>query len=153
MPVGVTEISRLTYDLHMLILWVCTVIAIVVFGVMIFAIVRFRKSKGVTPATWSHSTMAEIVWTVIPVLILVVLAIPAAQTLIRIEDTRDTELTLKITGYQWMWHYEYLDADVNFFSSLAESSNAARQLGVDVDPTTVENYLLEVDRPLVVPVG
>jgi cytochrome c oxidase subunit II len=105
------------------------------------------------PANFDHSTKAEIVWTAIPVLILVGMAIPAAATLVKIEDTRDSELTVKVTGYQWKWHYEYLGQDVKFFSTLARKSDAARQTGSGIDPYTVENYLLDVDNPLVVPVG
>ncbi len=152
LPVGVTDISIMTYDLHMFVIWVCVAISAVVFGVMIAAMVKFRKSQGAEPATWSHSTLAEIIWTVVPIVILVALAIPAARALIQIEDTRGTEMTIKITGYQWKWQYDYVGTDVSFFSSLAQTSNLARQRGSNIDPTSVENYLLEVDRPLVVPV-
>jgi cytochrome c oxidase subunit 2 len=153
LPPGVTEISRRIYDLHMLIFWVCVVIGVLVFGAMIYALVAFRKKEGVKPATWNHSTAAEIIWTVIPVLILVAMAIPAAQTLIFIEDTRDSELTIKITGYQWKWNYEYVDRDYNFYSNLEQASNVARQMNSGVDPYSVEHYLLNVDRPLVLPAG
>jgi cytochrome c oxidase subunit 2 len=153
MPVGVTELSRRIHELHMLIFWVCVVIAIAVFGMMIYSIVKFRRSQGAVPATFDHSTRAEIVWTVIPIVILVAMAVPAAATLVRIEDTRNSELTIKVTGYQWRWHYEYLDQKVAFFSSLARDSNAARQLDSGIDPKSVPNYLLEVDHPLVVPAG
>ena len=151
MPVGVTDISAETYDLHMLILGVCVLVGIVTFGLMIYALVNFRKSRGVEPATFSHNTIAEIVWTTIPTLIIISMAIPSARTLVRIEDNRNTEMTIKITGYQWKWHYDYLDEGVAFYSNLAAESNAARRLGADIDPSTVENYLLDVDNPLVVP--
>jgi cytochrome c oxidase subunit 2 len=151
MPVGVTDISEKTYDLHMFVFWVCVAIGVVVFGALIYAMIAFRKSKGAVAEQWSHNTIAEIIWTVIPILILVALAVPAAQTLVEIEDNRNTEMTIKITGYQWKWHYEYIGEDVSFFSNLAESSNVARMLGSDIDPHTVENYLLDVDRPLVIP--
>jgi cytochrome c oxidase subunit 2 len=153
LPVGVTELSRDIHGLHMLIFWICVIIAAAVFGMMIYSIVKFRHSQGAVPATFDHSTKAEIVWTAIPVLILVGMAIPAAATLVKIEDTRDSKLTVKVTGYQWKWHYEYLGEGVNFFSTLARSSDAARQVGSGVDPYTVKNYLLDVDNPLVVPVG
>jgi cytochrome c oxidase subunit 2 len=153
LPVGVTELSRDIHGLHMLIFWICVIIAAAVFGMMIYSIVKFRHSQGAVPANFDHSTKAEIVWTAVPVLILVGMAIPAAATLVKIEDTRDSQLTVKVTGYQWKWHYEYLGQDVNFFSTLARKSDAARQLGSGVDPYTVENYLLDVDNPLVVPVG
>jgi len=151
--VGITPLSREIYWLHMLILWICVVIAVAVFSVMIYSIVTFRKSKGAVPATFEHSTTAEVVWTLIPALILVAMAIPAARTLVRIDDTRGSSLTIKATGYQWKWQYEYVGEGVSFFSSLARESDAARQLDSGVDPGSVQNYLLDVDHPLVVPQG
>jgi cytochrome c oxidase subunit II len=151
--VGVTDLSREIYGLHTLILWICVAIAIAVFGVMIYSIATFRKSKGAVPATFDHNTTAEIVWTVIPVLILVGMAIPAARTLVKIDDTSGSELTVKVTGYQWMWQYEYVGEGVSFYSKLAQDSNFARQLDSGVDPYSVKNYLLDVDQPLVVPEG
>jgi cytochrome c oxidase subunit 2 len=136
----------------MYVFWICVAIGVVVFGAMIYAMINFRKSKGAEAATWSHSTAAEIIWTVVPVMILIAMAIPAARGLVMIEDTRDTEMTIKITGYQWKWQYEYIGEDVSFFSSLAQTSNEARRKDAGIDVTTVENYLLEVDKPLVVPV-
>lgn len=153
MPVGVTELSRRIHALHMLIFWVCVVIALAVFGAMIYSIVKFRRSQGAVAANFDHSTRAEIVWTVIPIVILVAMAVPAAATLVRIEDTRNSDLSIKVTGYQWRWHYEYLDRNVAFFSTLARDSDAARQLDSGIDPRTVPNYLLDVDHPLVVPAG
>jgi cytochrome c oxidase subunit II len=153
MPVGVTDMSREIHSLHMLIFWVCVVIAVLVFGAMIYSIVVFRKSKGaVADATLTHSTKIEVIWTIIPILILIAMAIPAAETLVKIEDTRNSELSIKVTGFQWKWQYEYLDQGVSFFSTLARDSNAARQLHSGIDPYTVPNYLLEVDNRLVVPV-
>ena len=151
MPVGVTDLSAEIYDLHMMVLGVCTLAAVATFGVMIYAIVNFRKSKGAEAATWSHDTKAEIIWTTIPTLILIAMAVPAAQTLVKIEDNRDTEMTIKITGYQWKWHYEYIGTDFGYFSSLSAASNEARRLGGDIDVFEVENYLLDVDRHLIVP--
>ena len=151
--VGVTELSRDIHGLHMLILWICVAIAVAVFGVMIYSIATFRKSKGAVPATFDHNTKAEIIWTVIPVIILVAMAIPAARTLVKIDDTRGSELTVKVTGYQWKWQYEYVGEGVSFFSTLARTSDEARQLDSGIDPSSVENYLLEVDNPLVVPQG
>lgn len=153
MPVGVTELSRDIHGLHMMIFWICVLIAIAVFGMMIYSIAKFRHSQGAVPATFDHSTKAEIVWTIIPVAILVGMAIPAAATLVKIEDTRDSNLTIKVTGYQWKWHYDYLDQKVSFFSTLSRDSDAARQTGSGIDPSSIENYLLSVDKPLVVPVG
>jgi cytochrome c oxidase subunit 2 len=151
--VGVTPLSREIYGLHMLILWICVAIAVAVFGVMIYSIATFRKSKGAVAATFDHNTKAEIIWTVIPVLILVGMAIPAARTLVKIDDTRGSDITIKVTGYQWMWQYEYVGENVSFFSKLAQASNEARQLDSGIDPATVPNYLLDVDKPLVVPQG
>jgi cytochrome c oxidase subunit 2 len=153
MTQGVTSTAQEAYDLHMLVFWICTIVGIGVFGSMIYAIVVFRKSKGAVPATFSHNTNAEIIWTVIPTLILFYLGYVTAPALIRIDDTRNSEMTLKITGYQWKWQYEYVGQDYSFFSTLAASSNAARQLGSDIAPASVENYLRDVDKPLVVPVG
>ena len=152
MPVGVTATSREVYDLHMLILWVCVVIGAGVYGAMIVAIVRFRKSKGAVAAKWTHNSTVEVIWTVIPAVILVAMAVPAAETLIRMEDTRESELTIQVTGYQWRWQYDYIDEGVSFFSTLDRESNAARRLDSGVDPSTVENYLLAVDNEVVVPV-
>ncbi len=149
LPVGVTPISRDVYDLHMLILWICVIIGVIVFGAMFVSIVLHRKAAGHEAAQFHHSTFAEIVWTVVPFIILVGLAIPATRTLIDMEDTSEAELTLKVTGYQWLWKYEYVEDGVTFYSSLALSSRAA----IYRDPWKVENYLLEVDKPVVLPVG
>jgi cytochrome c oxidase subunit 2 len=154
MPEGVTTLSGEIHWLHMLILWVSVVIGVLVFGWMIVSLVRFRKSQGAVPDTkLVHSTMAEILWTTIPVVILVAMAVPATRTLIRIEDSTGTDINIKVTGYQWKWQYEYLDEGVSFFSTLARDSDAARQLDSGIAPASVTNYLLEVDNPLVLPVG
>ena len=150
---GVTELSREIYGLHMLILWVCVAIAVAVFSVMIYSIATFRKSKGAVPATFDHSTGAEVTWTLIPVVILVAMAIPAARTLVKIEDASGSELTIKVTGYQWKWQYDYVDEGVAYFSTLSSAHNVARQVDSGVDVNGVDNYLLDVDNPLVVPVG
>ena len=154
MTQGVTAMSREIYGLHMLIFWVCVVIAVVVFAAMIWSIVVYRKSQGaVADTTMVHNTKVEIVWTAVPVIILIAMAVPAARTLVAIEDTTKTELTIKVTGFQWGWNYDYLDKGVVFFSRLDRKSDAARELGSGVDPNTIEHYLLNVDNPLVVPVG
>jgi cytochrome c oxidase subunit 2 len=152
MPVGVTTTSREVYDLHMLILWICVIIGAGVYAAMIAAIIKFRKSKGAVPAKFTHNATVEVIWTVIPAAILVAMAVPAAETLIRMEDTRGSELTIKVTGYQWRWHYDYIDEGVGFFSTLDRDSNAARKVDSGIDPATVENYLLNVDNDVVVPV-
>ncbi len=153
MPRGVTDLSAETYDLHMLVFWICVVIGIIVFGVMAWSLIMHRKSKGAEAATFSHSTMAEIIWTVIPVVILLALSIPSAETMIKLEDSRDPDISIVITAYQWKWHYKYQDEDLEFYSSLARPSVEARPKGSGSDPFAVENYLLDVDRPLVVPKG
>jgi len=164
LPVGVTPISQQAHYLHMLTLWVCVAIAVVVFGAMIYSMVKYRKSQGaVADTSIVHSTKAEIIWTIIPVLILVGLAVPATKGLVIIEDTRNSGLTVKATGYQWKWQYEYLSQNdgktetpisgVSYFSALEENSNFTRQLGSGLDPNKVENYLLDVDHPLVIPSG
>jgi len=153
MTEGVTDLSVETYNIHMMIFWWCVAIGIVVFGVMIVALFKHRKSKGAKPATFSHSTMAEVIWTAIPVVILMLIAIPVAETMVRLEDSRDPDLSIVVTAYQWKWHYKYQDEGVSFFSSLARPSLEARRKQSGVDPFAVDNYLLDVDRPLVVPRG
>jgi cytochrome c oxidase subunit II len=154
MTPGVTEISRKIYGLHMEIFWICVAIAVIVFGAMIYSIITYRKSKGaVADVTLVHNTTVELIWTAVPVAILIFMAIPAARTLVEIEDVTKTDLSIKVTGFQWGWQYDYLDAGVSFFSHLDRKSNSARELASGVDPNSVDNYLLNVDKPLVVPVG
>ncbi|HEY0340584.1 MAG TPA: cytochrome c oxidase subunit II [Steroidobacteraceae bacterium] len=154
MTPGVTEISRNIYALHMEIFWICVIIAALVFGAMIFSIVTYRKSKGaVADVTIVHNTTVELIWTAVPVAILVFMAIPAAKTLVKIEDTTKTDISIKVTGFQWGWQYDYLDSGVAYFSRLDRQSDAARELSSHVDVTTIDHYLLNVDKPLVVPVG
>jgi len=153
MTQGVTHISREIYHLHMKIFWICVAIGVVVFGVMIWSIITYRKSKGAVPdVTLVHNTRVEFVWTIVPIVILVAMAVPAAKTLVEIEDTTKTELTVKVTGFQWGWEYDYLDNGVMYYSRLDHRSDAARELLSGVDPASVENYLLNVDHPFVVPV-
>jgi cytochrome c oxidase subunit 2 len=150
---GVTDVSEMVYDLHMLIFWICVVIGVVVFGAMGYAMWKFRKSKGAVPDTsFTHSTRLEIVWTTIPILILVGMAWPATTTLMKMYDTTESELTVKVIGYQWLWRYEYHGKDVSFASLLDRDSNYARQIGSTLDPREVPHYLLNVDKPLVLPV-
>ena len=150
---GVTHISREIYALHMKIFWICVVIGVVVFAAMIWSLIAYRRSRGAVPdVTMVHNTRVEIVWTIVPVIILVVMAVPAAKTLIEIEDTTRSELTIKVTGFQWGWEYDYLDDGVAYYSRLDHQSDAARELLSGIDPTTVPHYLLNVDHPFVVPV-
>ena len=152
-PKGVTDLSLETYGLHMMVFWWCVAIGIVVFGVMIYSLIKHRKSQGAEPATFSHSTTAEIIWTAIPVVILVLMAVPTAETMVKMEDSRNPDLSIVVTGYQWKWHYKYQDTNVDFYSSLARSSLEARRKQSDIDPFSVPNYLLEVDNPVVIPRG
>jgi cytochrome c oxidase subunit 2 len=148
MTPGATEVSRSVFDLHMTIFWICVVIGVIVFGAMFWSMLIHRRSTGQEPAHFHESTTVELLWTIVPLVILVVMAIPATKTLIDIYDTSESEVDIQITGYQWKWHYKYLGQDVEFFSNLATpkaqiSNQAAKG----------EHYLLEVDEPLVIPVG
>ncbi len=145
---GVTDISNQVYDLHMTIFIICVVIGVLVFGVMLWSTIFHRKSRGVKPATFHESVKVEIAWTVVPFLILIFMAIPAAKTLIAMEDTSAPDLTVLVTGSQWKWHYKYMDNDVEFFSIMA-----TQQEQIQNKFEKNENYLLEVDRPLVIPTG
>lgn len=153
LPKGVTEISREVHWLHNAVFIVMCVIAVLVFGVMLYSIIAHRRSKHPKPADFHESTTVEIIWTIIPFFVLIGLAIPAAGTLIKMEDTRNSDLTVKVTGFQWGWKYEYVGEDYEFISMLAADSNKARQLDSGIDPKTVPNYLWEVTNPLVLPVG
>ena len=145
---GVTDISNQVYDLHMLMFCICVIIAVLVFGVMFISMVLHLKSRGAKPANFHESVKVEVAWTVIPFLILVGMAIPAANTLIAMEDTSAPDMTVLVTGSQWKWHYKYMDHEVEYFSLLATPQD---QINNRYDKT--ENYLLEVDRPLVIPTG
>ncbi|KTD36588.1 cytochrome c oxidase subunit II [Legionella nautarum] len=144
---GVTPLSHDMYNLHMIAIVICAMIGVLVFGVMIYSLIHHRKSKGYTPATFHDNFRLEIVWSIIPFLILVGLAIPATKVLIHQEDNSDSDVTIKIVGYQWKWQYQYLDQGISYFSNLstpfAQIHNQAKK---------GEWYLLEVDKPLVLPV-
>lgn len=145
---GVTEVGHEIYDLHMFTLWVCVVIGVVVFGVMFYSIFAHRKSRGAVAAHFHESTKLEIAWTVVPFVILLVMAIPATRTLLKIYDTDDADLDVQITGYQWKWKYSYPGSGVEFFSSLRTNRDE-----IDGVAPKGEHYLLEVDEPLVIPAG
>lgn len=119
MTQGVTEISQQVYSLHMKIFYICCAIGVAVFGVMFWSIIHHRKSKGVAPAQFHESTKVELLWTALPVVILILMAIPATQTLIAMEDTSEADVTILITGSQWKWHYKYMDHKVEYYSLLA----------------------------------
>ncbi|MEW5249430.1 cytochrome c oxidase subunit II [Microbulbifer discodermiae] len=148
MTQGVTGIARTIYDLHMLIFWICVAIGVVVFGVMFYSMWRHRKSKGYKAAQFHESTAVELVWTIVPFVILVLMAIPATKTLYDIYDTKEADLDIMITGYQWKWKYDYLGSDVSFFSNISTP-----RAQIDNQLPKGENYLLEVDEPLVVPIN
>ncbi|MFS1523724.1 cytochrome c oxidase subunit II [Microbulbifer sp. 2304DJ12-6] len=147
MPRGVTEVAQSTYELHMLIFWICVAIGVLVFAVMFYSMWRHRKSKGYQAAQFHESTAVELVWTIIPTVILILMAIPATQTLYDIYDTEDADLEIRITGYQWKWRYDYLGSEVSFFSNLSTP-----RAQIDNQLPKGANYLLEVDEPLVVPI-
>ncbi|MCB1666941.1 MAG: cytochrome c oxidase subunit II [Porticoccaceae bacterium] len=146
MPQGVTPVSQEIYDIHMIIFWICVVIGVIVFAIMFYSMFAHRKSRGAVAANFHENTTAEIVWTIIPALILVVMAIPATKVIVNAYDTTEAELDIKVTGYQWKWQYEYLGEDVAFMSELttpeSEIYNTAPK---------GEFYLQEVSQPLVIP--
>ena len=146
---GVTPISREVYSLHMLVTWICVGIGVVVFGAMIYSMIMHRKSKGHEAATFHESTKMEILWTVVPFVILIAMAIPATKTLVFMADTTESDIEIKVTGHQWKWQYDYLGEDVSFISSLSEESRKA----IYEDPAAADNYLLDVDNEVVLPVG
>jgi cytochrome c oxidase subunit 2 len=144
---GVSPISRDVYELHMTVFWICVVIGILVFGVMFYAMIYHRKSRGAKPAKFHSHPVLEVTWTIVPVIILVVMAIPATKALFNMNNEDEPELTVKITGYQWKWHYEYMEDGVKFFSNLSTPQEQLHNLA-----PKGPNYLREVDHPLVLPI-
>jgi cytochrome c oxidase subunit II len=153
LPVGVTPMSHEVFDLHMFGFFVCVGIGIVVFGLMIFSMIWHRKAAGHEAAQFHDNTVLEVVWTIIPFIILIALAIPSAKILVRMTDTSDPDMSIKIEGYQWKWQYDYLQNGFSYFSMLAADSNAARELDSKISPESVPHYLRDVDHPMVVPTG
>jgi len=151
LPEGVTSVSRNIYGLHMIIFWVCVGIAVIVFGAMIWSMIFHRKSKGAVASNFHESTAVELVWTLVPLAILIAIAFPATRVLIDLENTDKADMTVKITGYQWKWEYEYMDEGVSFFSNLHTDSKDA--LTDDAKRNSHPNYLLDVDKRLILPVG
>jgi cytochrome c oxidase subunit 2 len=148
MPYGATTTSHQIYNLHMACFYICCAIGALTFGVLFYSLIKFRKSKGAKAAHFHEHLGIEILWTVIPTLILVALAIPATIVLRNIHNTDESKLTIKITGYQWKWKYEYLDQGISFFSNLSTPQEQINNL----QPKN-EWYLLEVDNPVVVPIN
>ncbi len=145
---GVTSTSQNSYDIHQIVMWICVVIGIVVYGVMTYSILNHTKAKNHKAATFDDNLTIEILWTVIPVLILIGMAVPATSALLAMEDTSNSDMSIKITGYRWKWHYEYVGEDVKFFSNLSTPKDQIRN-----KEAKGENYLLEVDNKMVIPVG
>lgn len=148
MTKGVTDISAGVYDMHMLMFLICVVIGAGVFIAMFISMYFHRKSRGVKPANFHENVKVEIAWTVIPFIILVVMAVPAMNLLIDMEDASEPDVSILVTGSQWKWHYKYMDNDVEYYSKLATQAD---QISGKIPKG--ENYLLEVDRPLVIPTG
>lgn len=149
---GVTAVSKDVYDLHMLAFYICAAIGVIVFGAMFWSMAFHRKSKGFKPADFHESTKVEILWTAIPIVILIGMAVPATSTLIEMENNDNSDITIQVTGSQWKWHYKYFDSDIEFYSVLS----TPREQFDNLDGSTAikgENYLLEVDKPLVIPVN
>ena len=146
MPRGVTEVSQAAYDIHMIMMWICTVIGVLVFGFMFYVMFAHRKSRGVKAANFHENLTVEILWTIVPALILIVMAIPATTALLKVYDTENPDIDIKVTGYQWKWQYEYIGEDIKFMSELRTSQD--EQYGREPKG---EHYLREVTQPLVIP--
>jgi cytochrome c oxidase subunit 2 len=151
LPEPQSIIAQQIYDQHTMLLWICLAIFVVVFGVMLYSVLYHRKSSGYPAANFHHSTTVEIIWTIIPIFILVGMAYPATKTVIAMKDTSSPDITIKATGYQWKWGYDYLTGEGEGISFLSSLSTPKSQ--IDNSSPKTENYLLEVDNPVVVPVG
>ena len=147
MTEGVTQVSRDVFELHMLIFYICVAIGAVVFSVMFYSLFRYTKKRNPNPSTFHESTKLELAWTVVPFLILIAMAVPASKTLTEIYDDEEGEINIQVVGYQWKWEYKYLEDDINFFSNLSTDQDEIYNL-----VPKGENYLLEVDEPLIIPV-
>jgi cytochrome c oxidase subunit 2 len=152
MPVGVTEVSREVYNLHMVIFWICVAIGVIVFGAMLVSMILHRKSRGHEPATFHESTKLEIAWTIVPLIILIAMAVPATTVLVKMYDSGGEDMVVEVRGYQWKWEYTYLDENlqeqVSFFSNLSTPREQ-----IENRAEKGESYLKEVDNPLVIPTG
>ena len=144
---GVTQVSRDVFELHMLIFYICVAIGAVVFSVMFYSLFRYTKKRNPNPSTFHESTKLEVAWTIVPFLILIAMAVPASKTLTEIYDDEEGEINIQVVGYQWKWEYKYLEDDINFFSNLSTDQDEIYNL-----VPKGENYLLEVDEPLIIPV-
>jgi len=145
---GVTTVSQGAYEIHTLVMWICVVIGIIVFGAMIYSIIMHRKSRGHEAAKFDDNLTIEIIWTVVPFIILGFMAVPATKVLLAMEDVSNSDMSIKVTGYQWKWQYDYLGEDISFFSNLSTPIEAIKNKA-----TKEKNYLLEVDNRVVVPIN
>ena len=153
-PQPASPIADQIYGLHMYILWVCATIFVVVFGMMFYSIFKFRKSNGAKPDVNFHeSTLIEIIWTIIPFIILIAIAVPATKTVLQMKDTSNPDMTIKVTGFQWGWRYDYNAENFGFYSNLSTPWSQIGQPGTASTEAKGKDYLLEVDNALVVPVG
>lgn len=143
---GVTDMSARVQQIHHMSLWVCVVVGIVVFGAMFYSMFAHRRSRNPVPATFNESTLVEFIWTLIPVLILIGMAIPATTALVDVENNENSDMTVLITASQWKWHYQYLDSSISYYSN-----TATPQEQIDNLEPKHEHYLLDVDNPLVLP--
>ena len=155
LPTPATDIARQIYDLHTITMWIIVGIAVVVYGAMFYSILKHRKSVGYKAANFHHSTMVEIIWTVIPFIILIAMAYPATKTVIAMKDSSASDITVKVTGYQWKWEYDYLpkEGEKDGFKFMSVLSTPRDQSDLGSKAAKSEHYLLEVDNPMVVPVG
>ena len=148
MPQGVTEVSQAAYDIHMIMMWICTVIGVAVFGFMFYVMYAHRKSRGAVAANFHENHVVELIWTIVPALILIVMAIPATSALLKVYDTENADIDIKVTGYQWKWQYEYIGEGVKYMSELRTSQDE-----IYGRAPKCEHYLREVTEPLVIPTG
>ena len=148
MPQGVTEVSQAAYDIHMIMMWICTVIGVAVFGFMFYVMYAHRKSRGAVAANFHENHVVELIWTIVPALILIVMAIPATTALLKVYDTENADIDIKVTGYQWKWQYEYIGEGVKYMSELRTSQDE-----IYGRAPKGEHYLREVTEPLVIPTG
>ncbi|HEX4857410.1 MAG TPA: cytochrome c oxidase subunit II [Usitatibacteraceae bacterium] len=153
-PPPATPVSAQIYGLHMYILWICVVIFVIVFGAMFYSIFKFRKSKGAqADVNFHESTLIEVIWTIIPFIILIAIAVPAAKAVLDMKDSSNPDVTIKVTAFQWGWRYDYSADDFGFYSNLKTPWSQIGQPGIPATETKGPDYLLEVDNEMVVPVN
>lgn len=151
-----SELAKAVFDLNTFMFAICTFIFVAVFGVMFYSIWKHRRSKGAKSADFHDSIVVEIAWTVVPFIIVILMAIPAAKTVIAMKDVSNSDITIKVTGYQWKWGYDYMAGEgegISFISTLTTPRVQIEGNNAKAEREGNRNYLLEVDNPLVVPVG